>query len=106
MKFKDRARIATKLIKEQGPVTFEQVKAQTEYVRKNAEISFAKEAPEIQSGLKDIQTPLSFSEAVHIYRWLFRKQITIEMLPEDVLNEFIKTDLYQKLIRTNENESF
>lgn len=106
MTFKELSLLNAELIKQQGPVTYEQAKAQTESAMKAAERSFAKAAPKIQSELKHIQTPLSFSDTVDIYRWLFRKQITIEMLPKNVLNEFIKTKHYQKIIRINENESF
>ena len=70
------------------------------------EQKFAKEAPEIQLQFKQIQTPLSFDDTRNIYRWLFRKQITFEMMSKEVLNEFKKTTSYKKLmIMMNENGS-
>ncbi len=53
------------------------------------------EAAEIQSELKLIQTPLSFIDTVHIYRWLYRKQISIEMLSKEIFDEFKETEQYQ-----------
>jgi hypothetical protein len=86
-------------------VTFEEAKAQFECNRKSSEESFTKEVPEIKKRLKAIQIPLSFRNAVNIYRWLWRKQITIEMISEDVLSEFKKTKHYGIIIRRNEAES-
>lgn len=99
MTFKEHAILAMELLLKQPPVTFKQAKEQTEMLRRYREQRFAKEAPEIQSQLKQIQTPLNFTDVVHIYRWLFRKQITIEMLPKSVLKEFKKTELYSKFIK-------
>ena len=67
--------------------------------KKAGEERFEKEAPEIRSELKLIQPPLSFIDTVHIYRWLCRKQIRIEMLSKEVFDEFKETEQYEKLMK-------
>jgi len=85
-------------------VTFEEAVEQSEKLIKSSEEFFAKEAPEIKLRLESIKTPISFRDSVNIYKWLFRKQITIEMLSEDLFNEFAKTKHYEMIIRrTKEN---
>ncbi len=86
-------------------VTFEDMKEQFERNRISSEESFAEEVPEIKKRLIAIQTPLKFRDICNIYRWLWRKQITIEMISEDVLGEFKKTKHYDMIIRRNETES-
>ncbi len=59
---------------------------------------FIKEIPAIKAELELIKTPLKFNDSVHIYRWLFREQITLEMLPEKVFKEFKETEHYKALL--------
>ena len=77
--------------------TYEEAKEQFERLRKSGEEYFAKEAPEIHKLVKLINTPLKFKDSRNIYLWLYRKQITIDMLPENVLKEFITTKHYRNL---------
>ncbi len=86
-------------------VTLEEARDQFERLSKSSDEEFAQETPEIQKRLSLIQTPLKFRDIVNIYKWLWRKQITMEMISPDVLNEFIKTRHYEKIIRRDEEES-
>lgn len=83
-------------------VSLEEAKARADRIHTEAQKGFAKEAPMIQEELKLIQTPLTFNDITSIYRWLCRKQITIEMIPENVLDEFKKTEQYDEIIRRRE----
>ena len=83
-------------------VTMEEAREQCESHRKASEESFAEEVPEIKLKLELIQTPLSYRESVNIYKWLLRKQITLEMISEDVFNEFTKTKHYEMIVRRDE----
>lgn len=80
-------------------VTFEEAKSQVEESRKNAKEYFAKHAPEMQEYLRTITTPLNFRDSVFIYRCLWREQITLEMLSQDVLEEFKETEHYESILR-------
>ena len=86
-------------------VTIEEARKQCEMFRKSGEVFFAEEAPEIKLRLEQIQTPLSHRDKVNIYNWISRKQITIEMLSEDVFSEFAKTKHYEMTIRKTEKDS-
>ena len=79
-------------------VTREEFMEQCEILKEAAKKQFAEEAPLIQKQIKQIKTPLKFQEAVNIYRWLFRKQITLEMLSAEVLEEFKMTTQYEILL--------
>ena len=83
----------------QGEITLEEMKAQSAWLHKEHKKRFAKDAPKIQEKLKTIQSPFDFADARHIYRWLCRQQITIEMLSEEVIQEFKETNLYQEFIK-------
>ena len=85
-------------------VTLAEAKSQFERHRIESEKYFAKEAPKIQEQLKEIKAPLVFEEIVFIYKALWRKQITIEMLSESAFEEFKVTDHYEKIIRRNQEE--
>lgn len=85
--------------------TVEEAREQFERLRKAGEESFAEEVPEIKLRLELIQTPLSYRDTVNIYKWLLRKQITVEMISEDVFNEFAKTKHYGMIIRRDEENS-
>jgi len=52
--------------------------------------------------LELIQTPLNYRDTINIYKWLLRKQITVEMISENVFNEFAKTKHYEMIIRVDE----
>lgn len=90
-----------KLIK----ITLEEAKEQAEKLNKQGAARFAKEAPVIQKELGLIETPLSFSHIVHIYRWLCRKQISLDMLPKKVLKEFKETKQYEKFLKESGKNS-
>ena len=83
-------------------VTMEEAREQCESHRKANEESFAEEVPEIKLRLELIQIPLSHRDTVNIYKWLLRKQITVEMISENVFNEFAKTKHYEMIIREDE----
>ncbi len=95
----EHARLSMEQIDKQKPVTLEQAIAQSERLRKQSEKSFALAAPEIQEDVKKMTTPLNFQDSVDIYRWLLRKQITFDIIPKDVLDEFKKTEHYQEVMR-------
>lgn len=80
--------------------TWQQAKEQADRIRKNAEQSFAADAPKVHEYVKKLSAPLEFDDVVIIYGALYRKQITLEMLPDDVLEEFKKTRQYKKLSRS------
>jgi small-conductance mechanosensitive channel len=77
--------------------TFEEKKEQVKRLNEESEKEFAKEAPLVRERLKSIKTPLSFRDSGNIYRWIFRKQISIDMLPENISDEFKKTVHYVSL---------
>jgi len=83
-------------------VTTEEAREQCESHRKANEESFAEEVPEIKLRLELIQTPLNYRDTINIYKWLLRKQITVEMISENVFNEFAKTKHYEMIIRVDE----
>jgi hypothetical protein len=85
--------------------TLEEMREQCNRLKKEGEKSFAEQAPAIQMELKHIQTPLAFNDIANIYTWLWRKQITIEMLSEKVAEEFKRTEHYEEIIRRNKEES-
>jgi hypothetical protein len=78
-------------------LTLEEAKEQAKKHSEASEKEFAEEAPMIRERLKSIKTPLSFRDAANIYRWIFRKQISIDMLPVNVKDEFAKTRHYETL---------
>ena len=79
-------------------VTWDEAKAQSDMLDKATKLEFAAEAPKVQERLEKIQTPLKFNDVVNIYRWLSRKQITLEMLSKDILNEFKETRQYRTIV--------
>lgn len=81
------------------PMTYEQMKEQIARLSEGAEEEFLKQAPEIQKIAASMKTPLKIREIASIYRWLGRKQITLDILPLDVLEEFKQTRLYQTHLR-------
>jgi hypothetical protein len=99
MTFQERAKLGMEALAKQKPVSLEEARAQTSRLQKQSEKSFALAAPKIQEELKKITAPLSFSDTVNICRWLLRKQITIDMIPKDVLKELKETEQYKGTIR-------
>ena len=77
-----------------------------EYERRNIdrEKYLRNEAPEIQKQIKEIQTPLTFEDIVFIYKALWRKQITTEMLSNSTFEEFKATDHYKRILQRNHEE--
>ncbi len=89
-------------------MTHLEIKEQFDRLDIECKIQYAIAAPEIQERLKKIQTPLKFNDVVSIYRWLFRKQITLDMLSKEVFEEFRNTRQYEVYIerlssRVNKN---
>jgi hypothetical protein len=76
-------------------LTIEEMKAQVAWLNISQEIEFANAMPQIKARLNTIKTPLKFADVRNIYQWLFRKQITLEMLPPLVLEDFSKTRQYK-----------
>lgn len=79
--------------------TREEMEAQFKTLNEDAEVERSKEIPIIQERIKHIQTPLKSEDIRRIYKWLFYKQITLEMLSENVLNEFKETRQYETLVK-------
>ena len=79
--------------------TLEEAKEQTNRLNVASEKEFAEEAPMIRKRLKTIKTPLKFRDAANIYLWIFRKQISLENLPENLRDEFSKSFHYGFLKR-------
>ena len=79
--------------------TREEMEAQFKGLNEAAEVERAKEIPIILERIKHIQTPLKSEDIRRIYKWLFYKQITLEMLSENVLNEFKETRQYETLVK-------
>ncbi|MBX7109302.1 MAG: hypothetical protein K1X61_11700 [Chitinophagales bacterium] len=82
-------------------MTLDEMIEQANRLSEAAKLQFAEEAPEVQKQVKKIQTPLKLDDSRRIYTWLFRKQITLEMLSKEVFEEFSKTRQYQSLINKN-----
>ena len=80
-------------------LTWEEKRAQTIALNEGKNEYFASKSPLIIENLKYIKIPLNFEDVINIYKWLFRKQITLEMLPKDVLNEFKETRQYKTIIK-------
>ena len=99
MSFQELAKVQGEQLSKQPLITLEEAKAQAQRIKKRGAESFAKEAPMIQEGLKLIKTPLTHNDAVHIYRWLCRNQITLEMISKKVLIEFKATEQYEGYVR-------
>lgn len=85
-------------------VTLEEAKEQAARIRKNKEEYFAKEAPQVQEAIKLFQTPLTHDDIVELYKGLFRNQITLEMIPEEVLAKFKQTRQYEILFGKESGE--
>lgn len=77
--------------------TLEEMKEQAKRINEESEKYFAEEAPMIRELLKLIKTPLKFRDSAKIYRWIFRNQISIDLLPLKVKEEFLKTRHYTML---------
>jgi histidyl-tRNA synthetase len=77
--------------------TKEEMIEQANLISKQAEEEHKQEIESILSSLEKLQTPLKFRDIINIYRWIFRKQISIEMLPDNVRDEFVKTKHYEML---------
>ena len=91
MSFQERAKLGIAHLSEQRVFSFQEMKEQANRLKKQSEESFAKAAPMIQEELKLIRTLLTHIDAVHIYRWLFRNQITLEMISKEAFDEFKET---------------
>jgi len=85
----------------QKKVTVEEMKAQFERSGKEMEKIFKDEIPYVKDQLKKISSPLKFNDIANIYRWIWRKQITLKDLNESVLIEFKKTKHFNYLKSEN-----
>lgn len=74
--------------------TLEEMKEQAKRINEESEKDFAEEAPMIRELLLLIKTPLKFRDSAKIYLWIFRNQISIDMLPLKVKEDFLKTRHY------------
>ncbi len=81
----------------QDKFTREEMKAQFDRFKKLEEASYKSEAPPVKKKISELVFPLNFKDVVAIYKALFVKQITLEMIPAAVLPEFTKTRQYQSL---------
>lgn len=77
--------------------TFEEMNKQSKRLDKEAKKHFAEEVQIIRERINLIKLPLRFRDSANIYRWIFRNQISFEMLPANVKEEFSKTNHYEKL---------
>ena len=80
------------------------IKEQFKRHKEQTEEEFAKDAPRVQESIKKIKTPLIFGDIRKIYSALVRKQISLEMIDEKVLDEFKKTRQYEKILRDNNSK--
>ena len=85
-------------------VTKEEIIAQFKRHKDAAKEEFAKSAPKIQESIKKIRMPLNTKDIIKIYLGLWRKQVSFDIIDEDVLNEFKKTRQYKRLIYRDNNE--
>ncbi len=81
----------------QNNCTREEMKAQFDRFTESEEASYKREAPQVRKRISEIVSPLNFKDVVTIYKALFVKQITLDMIPAGVLPEFTKTRQYQSL---------
>lgn len=56
--------------------------------REETEAQFKADAPKVKEAALKLECPLTIIDLSHIYRWIFRKQIMLNDLPESVLIEF------------------
>lgn len=77
--------------------TLEEAKEQTNCIHEASETGFSEEASMVRERLESIETPLKFSDSANIYRWIIRKQISIDMLPSKVKDGFSNTRHYKIL---------
>ena len=81
----------------QNSCTREEMKAQFDRFKEAEEASYKREAPQVQKKISELVSPLNFKDVVTIYKALFVKQITLDIIPAAVLPEFTKTRQYQSL---------
>jgi len=80
-------------------VKYEEAKEQCERSKEAAAQQFLKEAPQKQEYVKHIKVPLEFKDVRAIFSGLMRNQITLEMIPIHVFEEFKKTRQYKMFSR-------
>lgn len=81
----------------QDKFTREEMMTQFDQFKKSEEAFYKMEAPQVQKRISELVLPLDFKDVVAIYKALFVKQITLDMIPAAVLPEFIKTRQYLSL---------
>lgn len=84
--------------------TTEEVKEQAERIRKIKEERYVKDTPQVREYIRHLQTPLKNDVVAYIYKALWAKQITLEMLPANVLAEFKQTRQYEILFGKESDE--
>ena len=77
--------------------TYEEIKEQFARSKERKDEFNKLEAPFVRKKISRLQLPLKFKDIVAIYKGFIAKQITLEIIPEEVLNEFKKTRQYESL---------
>ena len=98
--FEESKKLAMENLSKQPPMTFEELKEQCERSMRESEKGFAMAAPQAQESLRMMVPPLEVWDSSRILRWLLRKQVTIEMIPKDVFEEFKKTTFYHSWLQS------
>lgn len=89
--------IATSLLL-QKKLSIEEMQDQMDRHRVASEQNFLEQAPQIKESVSKLKTPLTISDLSQIYRWIFRKQITLDDLPNEVIKEFKESKQYKSLV--------
>jgi hypothetical protein len=79
--------------------TIEEAVEQAKRLRHEAEKYLAEEAPKIREIVQKFELPLDKRKTRFIYSSIFRNQITLDDLQTSVKDEFIKTDIYDLLMK-------
>ena len=62
---------------------------------------YAEDAPRLKAYVMNLKTPINFYDVIEIYNGLYRNQITVENIANDVLDEFKLTRQYRSLLKKN-----
>jgi len=62
--------------------------------RKQIKQDFKNSIDDVKKHLLRISLPLTIIDNSHLYRWLFREQISLKDIPKPILHEFMKTKQY------------
>lgn len=84
--------------------TIEEKLAQAERRKKSKEKYYLTQAPLVQEFVVALKTPINFHQVVEIFNGLIREQITFEMIPQDVLEEFVLTRQSRAVIKRKQKQ--